>query len=300
MTKVRDAGLSCSLNYDGSAHDSNQHMALIELIDNKLIKAYETRWEAQLSEHTVHSKRIAATAIKLATSSRATVNLRGKKGEVLAKAVIRGTTFSGHPTRTTLGNTLRVYFYNKYYAHIAGIHENDFMQAVHGDDSVMWTRPEHIENLRNAIWNNTSRNSLIPEQVGLGQCVKEITTSAWWDFTFCSKHGWATETSFGLVKLPFETLLKSRWYRGTNASLTSSPAEHRALVAACQENELPEEFKHHLDDRLRALKRVGDIDLWPAPYQAASHKWTLEDHNASRLYQLEPDTTMTPLASLYL
>jgi hypothetical protein len=31
-------------------------------------------------------------------------------------AKIRGTTFTGHPTRTTLGNTLRMMFYTKYIA----------------------------------------------------------------------------------------------------------------------------------------------------------------------------------------
>jgi hypothetical protein len=36
-------------------------------------------------------------------------------------AKIRGTTFTGHPTRTTLGNTLRMMFYTQYIAEKSGV-----------------------------------------------------------------------------------------------------------------------------------------------------------------------------------
>lgn len=46
---------------------------------------------------------------------------------------IRGTTFSGHPTRTTLGNTLRTILYTKFY-----LREIDHEVVVSGDDCVVF------------------------------------------------------------------------------------------------------------------------------------------------------------------
>jgi len=52
-----------------------------------------------------------------------------------------GTTFSGHPTRTTFGNTVRVMLYIAYVAHRAGIKQiwkmKDFVFFVSGDDSII-------------------------------------------------------------------------------------------------------------------------------------------------------------------
>ncbi len=44
-----------------------------------------------------------------------------------------GTVFSGHPTRTTLGNSLRVMLYNLYMLHCAGI--TQYSLSVGGDDT---------------------------------------------------------------------------------------------------------------------------------------------------------------------
>jgi hypothetical protein len=53
-----------------------------------------------------------------------------------------GTTFSGHPTRTTLGNTLRVIFYHLFALYKTGVPFDSLLNlnpifglAVSGDDS---------------------------------------------------------------------------------------------------------------------------------------------------------------------
>lgn len=46
---------------------------------------------------------------------------------------LRGTTFSGHPTRTTLGNTLRTILYTKFYLRDIG-----HQVVVAGDDCVVF------------------------------------------------------------------------------------------------------------------------------------------------------------------
>jgi len=57
----------------------------------------------------------------------------GFDGKVkVLKSTIRGTVFSGHPTRTTFGNTLRVIFYMRYAFHLSNIEK--FSLFVCGDD----------------------------------------------------------------------------------------------------------------------------------------------------------------------
>lgn len=55
-----------------------------------------------------------------------------------------------------------------------------------GDDTVIFCEPELAEPIENAIMANTARPNT-SELVGLGQCVKMIGVSEWWDFEFCSK-----------------------------------------------------------------------------------------------------------------
>lgn len=88
---------------------------------------------------------------------------------------ISGTTFSGHPTLTTLGNTLRSILYMCYYLSTNHIHfawrsevmkTHRFFFAVAGDDVVFWAPRDLIERLYHAILRLTART---PEGfVGLG------------------------------------------------------------------------------------------------------------------------------------
>lgn len=76
--------------------------------------------------------------------------------------VIRGTTFSGHPTKTTLGNTLRSICYAYFYLICAGIKEpwNDdrlFVMAA-GDDVVIFCAPELASGIEQSILLNSSRH----------------------------------------------------------------------------------------------------------------------------------------------
>ncbi len=48
-------------------------------------------------------------------------------------AVLKGTTFTGHPTRTTLGNTLRMMYYTLYIAYKAGV----VVYSCHAGDDVV-------------------------------------------------------------------------------------------------------------------------------------------------------------------
>jgi hypothetical protein len=58
----------------------------------------------------------------------------GKRKKLL-NCIIRGTVFSGHPSRTTLGNTMRVALYFLFILHKAKI--DHFSLHVAGDDTFL-------------------------------------------------------------------------------------------------------------------------------------------------------------------
>lgn len=75
--------------------------------------------------------------------------------------VIRGTTFSGHPTKTTLGNTLRSICYAYFYLVKAGIknpwdNPNVYVIAA-GDDVVIFCKSGLEFRIEQSILTNTSR-----------------------------------------------------------------------------------------------------------------------------------------------
>ncbi len=63
-------------------------------------------------------------------------------------AEIRGTTFTGHPTRTTLGNTLRMMFYTKFLAYKANV---EIASCHAGDDVVVVIGKENAEKFKDII-----------------------------------------------------------------------------------------------------------------------------------------------------
>lgn len=65
---------------------------------------------------------------------------RSRDEDCVFRYVLDGTTFSGHPTKTTLGNTLRSILYTSFFCKAAGV-ECKFLAA--GDDVTAWVRKEH-------------------------------------------------------------------------------------------------------------------------------------------------------------
>lgn len=60
--------------------------------------------------------------------------------------MINGTVFSGHPSRTTLGNSLRVMLYNLFMLDRAGI--TKFSLSVGGDDTFILVERRDLEKFR--------------------------------------------------------------------------------------------------------------------------------------------------------
>lgn len=127
---------------------------------------------------------------ELAEYRRETADWQPRPWENKMRLEIEGTTFSGHSTRTTLGNTLRSIAYMFYYATLAGIDEpwnsNELAIVASGDDTVAWIVPQRAKALQASILANTHRKS---EEIAisLAQVVKTAPIGDFSDVDFCSK-----------------------------------------------------------------------------------------------------------------
>jgi len=107
---------------------------------------------------------------------------------------VEGTTFSGHPTKTTLGNTLRSLCYAWWHLEECGVSEpwrkekNDscFAMAA-GDDLVYWAHPKLAHRLADHIRSHCADRAGLEASIGLGQVIKSVEVKKWWEIDFCSK-----------------------------------------------------------------------------------------------------------------
>lgn len=108
------------ISNDGSSHDSNQHFELLQIIDEPISRRFA---EMIAKTHSWNEKQTSvATAIVASHDMPFTTwtKVEGKR-RLLASGTLHGTVFSGHPTRTTFGNSVRVYLYTDYIMHLAKI-----------------------------------------------------------------------------------------------------------------------------------------------------------------------------------
>lgn len=167
-----------SISLDGSNHDGHQHMSLIESVDCTFFnQLYSKGWiEHALSLYPNKAPTsIIKSVLKVCTHEKV-ATLRCNFGEG-GKSVVKvlGTTFSGSPTRTTLGNTLRVMLYWGYYLNTVGIKwdpidedcTNEAFIYVSGDDCVIWLNKAKLNQFNEdfrEFWSDESRGVK-----GLGQ-----------------------------------------------------------------------------------------------------------------------------------
>lgn len=114
---------------------------------------------------------------------------------------ILGTTFSGHPTATTMMNTWRTLCYMFYYLEEAGYSEpwrrDNILCLAAGDDSVANLSdgqvPTYVQSLEHLMKKDKSGT------YGLGQASGGIITHENYDFDFCSKWVFSHGTAESIV-----------------------------------------------------------------------------------------------------
>lgn len=124
---------------------------------------------------------------------------------------INGTTFSGHPTRTTLGNTLRSLCYVNFMAQRFGF-ENLSLAA--GDDVIMWVHKRDAHKVFHAVSYISRDDPNDPVPHGLGQCIKEVKMSMWWDIDFCSRSSVLIGNHWYILRDPSKIVKNKQLYFG--------------------------------------------------------------------------------------
>jgi len=155
----------------------------------------------------------------------------------LIEGTICGTTFSGHPTRTTFGNTLRVICYLYYVCKKTGVRwdpltnlGNEINFLVAGDDVFALSTLTAAQAIRKDFLSFYSPRLLwdddLEHEHGLGQCTDEFHISTERKIDFLSKDGFYHQGKFyiarGLVKAIFGTQL-------VTGHPTVPPRVHRRL-----------------------------------------------------------------------
>jgi len=140
-------GTSKFLEYDGSSHDSHQHITLIEAVDHYVLgRLYEKAFLMSNLPPCLYwlGYRILTTSTwKYVVRYKERIALK-QRPACMAKGLICSTVFSGHPSRTTLGNTLRVIGYASYWMHISGVPKTGYRLWVSGDDVLMRINDKYI------------------------------------------------------------------------------------------------------------------------------------------------------------
>jgi hypothetical protein len=224
---------------DGGSHDSHQHASLIEAVDFNIWKLMEPLIDQHLRDHGAQNPdRLKKNIMRVLLSTKAKINIKNSHGRKYGTAVIDGTVFSGSPTLTTLGNTMRVIFYHKYAAAAAGLQEKDYVLRVAGDDALMWISGRFCNQYEGALQTLFAENKQNRTK-GLGQ-VLEWSRNPWYRAEFCSKIlvcKTADPTSAHWVRKPESILRKGQRYYGTQADLIESPEKYSNVWATGLLNE---------------------------------------------------------------
>lgn len=267
MTEALHNRQLSSICLDGSNHDGHQHISLIKSIDfvfyEKLKQKGYFSSILNIQDHKtldrvyrVLDKCFKTEQFKVKHRINLADHRRGgrKRFIPLITQTWKGTVLSGHPTLTTLGNTLRVISYIAYYLKIPArelflnLKEQKKPFLVSGDDVVLWT-DDPIQD-RQRILDLSSTNT-DKKFIGLGQCYKEVTIGQKFEIDFLSKdimYDPETQNFYVFRALP-KALWGSRYYTthdGINENQEKSIMVHRKCVCMGLQYEIPHSWAEHL------------------------------------------------------
>lgn len=248
-----------SISFDGAAFDANQHLELQEIADatiwhlmkpwiakrisnwpgrSEIMQSLETFWTKFEADWYLQGDEFETEDTKTA----AEVSFYNKcwtdrKGKMTVKLTLTGSTFSGHPTLTTLGNTFRSLTYMWYYLEQSGLPEpwipnNTSTCLAAGDDSVMiYNLPEGQASLISILQQLTASDKKTPD-IGLGQCIDKhmIFVRDWRDFDFCSKWCFYDGQHWVVTRDYSKALWNKQEYSGSNPLMANHPSNHAAAI----------------------------------------------------------------------
>lgn len=257
-------------SYDGSSHDAHQHAEIIKIVDHfilsELLPIILARSDCIIEE--CHKETILKN---LATLVNKFFTTEGMRGELF------GTVFSGHPTLTTLFNTLRTILYNRYLCWcISPEIERDMMPVASGDDSINDALVKlSVELFREFL--GTPRG-----KAGLGQNPQDLIFGKLEEHSFLSKK-FVVDYRVRLVPTG-ERLYKAGAAYNIDSSIT--PEEHKVALYVAHAD-LPKSLSIYRDRFERAINKP---DLTPGLVTMLKTDWAYRLKLRNRAFPSELDS----------
>jgi hypothetical protein len=283
ISLIEDAVCIC---LDGSNHDGHQHWDLIKCVDIPFWDAYykSSIMDQCLAYYDYDKNKIINLCKKSTHECEAELRIHSKLGR-LCTMKIKGTTFSGSATRTTLGNTLRVLLYFHFYLTKMGIPNNLFKRNAHsfvmvsGDDVCLWLDRRYLSTFKEQFYNFVSRDKSSKVH-GLGQCIQSYQVGKWWSFDFCSKNSILVDDEWIISRDQHKMLLTSSYY--TNAGLNGlSKEQWLSAMADMFRHECWGPLRHILANTYSKTDTDGDrLRLHPYGIDCAHYGSTLVESSS--------------------
>jgi hypothetical protein len=159
------------LSGDGKGHDSLQHAWWIDCVDNTVTRILMPALAARLGLSKLEHDSILRSLTSLLIPFVA--YYPGTK-RIMMRGHLWGTVFSGHPTRTTFGNTLRMYILYKVIMKLAHIPKSAYSLLMSGDDTLNFLKPQYEQAFLVVLWQFVSRDL---EVHGIGYQLKRMFVS---------------------------------------------------------------------------------------------------------------------------
>lgn len=271
-----DSNSADFFSYDGSSHDAHQHPELIEMVDHTIMRRIlpellnKTEVPAHLHEHVI--KQLTLSTVKFTSKT-------GMRGEMT------GTVFSGHPTRTTLFNTLRSILYNRFVMAVLNP-AGKFLVYASGDDIFCW-----CHNM--SKWSSQTKRDYVDilgkefRVAGLGQVAKDFRIGPIHEHSFLSKKLYLGPDSAAVHRLNAR-LLKAGSVQSSKSPLT--PGQHALAQYLCALS-LPD---HQAPFRDRWIP-LADRNLGRKTLDFVKADWALK----LRYEAVKPDSTFDPCVLLW-
>jgi len=319
-----------SISIDGSKYDSTQFAELMEMTDDRLfdiIRPDIIKWleqdewidpissatslieSAKKKDYFLFTKIPGATLpimpkkIMKAFYNMDMIRDKNNSDEYFWLLAV-GSTFSGHPTRTTLGNTLRSLLYFYFYLSQAGIDTPWNSQYCYviaaGDDTWAWIHPQYAQAVKQSIENLTLKTKDDSNPTGLGQVVKTIAMGKYYEIDFCSKISIAKNIQdWWLYTDLRKVLFQKNNYYGDNAEIKRNPAIHStAIYDSVKSEKACYLLEAILEER---IKHLGGFSNSQVDYIDPFKKMFLKDNINDYRHEMElRDLLDIDLATLYI
>lgn len=170
--RIRALGVgTLILSGDGKGHDSLQHAWWIDCVDNVVTRILMPAISARVGLSKLECESILRSLTALLIPFVA--YYPGTK-RIMMRGNLWGTVFSGHPTRTTFGNTLRMYILYKVIMKVARVPKSAYSLLMSGDDTLNFLKPQYEQAFLNVLWQFVSRDL---EVHGIGYQLKRMFVS---------------------------------------------------------------------------------------------------------------------------